>query len=77
MMAAETVAFPDDHQDAGSLDLVRPSFKLSTTVLPGISPFVETPGNAALTKPLAFMKLCLDAGLPLSCTNLIEQVQWQ
>jgi hypothetical protein len=43
-----------------------------TIVLPGVSPFVGNPGIAALTKPLPFKKLCLDAGLPLSYMNLIE-----
>jgi len=32
-------------------------------VLPGISPFVENPGIAALVKALSFKNLCLDAGL--------------
>jgi hypothetical protein len=41
-------------------------------VLPGISPFVENPDIAALTKPFPFKKLGLDAGLPLSYMNLIE-----
>ena len=40
--------------------------------LPGISPFVEHPGTAALTNPLPFKRLGLDAGLPLSYMNPIE-----
>jgi hypothetical protein len=41
-------------------------------VLPGISPFVGNLRIAALTNPLPFKKLCLDAGLPLCYLNLIE-----
>jgi hypothetical protein len=45
---------------------------LRLIALPGISPFVENPGTAALTNPLSFKKLCLDAGLLLFYMNLIE-----
>ena len=44
----------------------------SAIALPGISPFVENPGIAELTKPLPFKQLGLDAGLPQSYMNLIE-----
>ena len=43
-----------------------------TIILFRISPFVENPASAALTKPLSFKELCLDAGLPPFCMNLIE-----
>jgi hypothetical protein len=71
-MSTQMAAFPGDHQSAGNLDLPPQSFRLSTIVLSGISPFVEKLGVAAATKSLPFNGLCLDGGLPFSYMNLIE-----
>src|SRR4029077_15041838 len=47
------------------------------SVQSGILPIVKNSGVAALTNPFPVNELCLDTGLPFSCTNLMEAMEKQ